>query len=194
MRVPHHPERPEHVRGGPPVLPTERLVPDTRPGAEAAVDCAALETPLPQGVVDPAAEVGEQVGARLAGRFGDREKPGSLNESATRHNPAQLAQFDRSPTTGQGQAPGAVPVRNRRIAPWRATSDDDHLYPALTRDMRVPRRDGPRTATARSHAAYRRLERRTRPRDQLAATALDRELSPGRTGAATSFCSRAVRT
>jgi hypothetical protein len=113
VQAPQHRERPEHLRGGPPVLPAEYLVHDPLPCAEAVVDRAALETPLPQGVVDTAVVVGALVRTQLSGRLGDREVSGLLERERDTAQPDTVgtvrAQLDHPARIGaEGRVPGQM--------------------------------------------------------------------------------------
>src|SRR6266536_1051714 len=77
VELPHDRERLEHprrgVRGTPPVLPAEGDLGDLLAGAEAVVGGAAWEAPLPETLMDAAAEVGLQVRTGLPGGLVDGE-------------------------------------------------------------------------------------------------------------------------
>src|SRR6266542_3353692 len=77
VELPHDRERLEHprrgVRGTPPVLPAEGDLGDLLAGAEAVVGGAAWEAPLPETLMDAAAEVGLQIRAGLPGGLVDGE-------------------------------------------------------------------------------------------------------------------------
>jgi len=77
MELPHDGEHREHLhcdsRRAPPILPAEGYLSDLLPRAEAVVDGATREAPLPEAVVNVAAEVRLQMWARVPGDFVDGE-------------------------------------------------------------------------------------------------------------------------
>jgi hypothetical protein len=77
IELPHDREHVEHLLGGswglPPVVSAEGDLGNLLPRAEAVINCTTSKAPLPEAIVNAAAEVRLQVEAGLAGVFVNRE-------------------------------------------------------------------------------------------------------------------------